>query len=139
MTWCLFIKSFKFPTSYFEIIHYVRFSNSITQSPASHKLSHIRPYIQSNVSNHFYFCRLPRLWSFLPQIDITLPTSTKRKLLLNFYGTILLLYFWPYGTLFTFHFYCPCCKCSKTPHPPTYTLLSLFHIINYLANYIAFR
>ena len=51
-----FIKSFESPISFFDINHYVSFNTQLlNQSSASHKPSHIRPYNQSNVFNHFYY------------------------------------------------------------------------------------
>ena len=59
-------------------------NTSITQSSASYKLSHVRPYNQSNVSNPFYFCRLPHLQNSFPHVDIILPTSTLKKVITEF-------------------------------------------------------
>ena len=92
-------------------------NTSITWSSASYKLSHLRPYNQSNVSNHFYFCK----------VDITLPTSTLKKVITEF--------LWNYFTA------------NLDPTSPIFivlvvqshltlplVLLSLFHIINYFSN-----
>ena len=140
----VFIKSFKSPTSFFDINHYVSFNNSITctidhlHHTNCHTLARPYTYNQSNLSSHFYYYRLPYLWNSLTQIDITLPSSTIKKIVTEFLWNYFIANFDPTSPCtYAFHFYCPCCNCSKTPHSPTYTPISFSHSL--LFNYVVFR
>ena len=53
---------------------FVHFRSSSTRSSADSKLVHQASY--SNTDQHFYFCRIARLWNGLPQIDINLLHET---------------------------------------------------------------
>ena len=68
-----FIKSYKSASSHFNINDYINFRISITRSSTFHKMIH--KCSSSTLSHYFYFCRLPRLWNFLPPIDLTLPIT----------------------------------------------------------------
>ena len=109
-----FIKSYKSPSQHFNINDYMKFRISNTRSSTYHKLIHQRS--SSNLSRHFYFCRLPRLWNSLPPIDLTLPVSTITSFLKQF--------LWSHFTknfnddnICTFHYLCPCYRCSGYPRP----------------------
>ena len=56
-----FIKSYKHPSSCFNISEYIKFSSSSTRLGTSDKMIHYR--CSSNISQNFYFHRLPRLWN----------------------------------------------------------------------------
>ena len=58
-----FIKSYKSPTSHFNINSYLQFSSSNTRFGSSAKLVHHR--CSTNLTHHFYFHRIPRLWNSL--------------------------------------------------------------------------
>ena len=110
-----FIKSCKSPSSHFNIYDHLKFTNSSTRSSEHSKLLHTNS--TSNISRHFYFCRLPRLWNALPHIDLnsSLPTIKYK----------LYTYFWQYfinnfnsNCVCTFHFLCPCSQCTANPRAP---------------------
>ena len=68
------IKSLKYPSTHFDITHFISFSSSNTRSSSAFKIQHKRT--KSNVQGHFYLNRIPRLWNSLPSLDLNLSTST---------------------------------------------------------------
>ena len=73
------IKSYKSPTSHFNIKNYLQFSSSNTRFGSSAKLVHHR--CSTNLTHHFYFHRIPCLWNSLPTVVLTAQiTSFKHKL-----------------------------------------------------------
>ena len=65
-----FIKSLKFPTSYFDISKYIQFSNYSTRATSAHKLN----YSNSRTSSTYpysFFNRIIRLWNTAPVIDLS--------------------------------------------------------------------
>ena len=62
-----FLKSVREPSSSFDILSFVSFSNSDTRSSSANKLKH--PLTSTTLSSHFYFNRLPRIWNQLPVIE----------------------------------------------------------------------
>ena len=74
-----FLSSLKAPSPAFDISHYVHFSTSHTRSSGlklQHRLSH------NNLSRHYYFNRLPRLWNRLPSsldlLSCSIPLAKSR-------------------------------------------------------------
>ena len=63
-----FVKSYKFPSYYFDINNYITFSHSSTRSSSYNKLIPLKS--TCNLDRHFYFCRLPHLWNVLPYINL---------------------------------------------------------------------
>ena len=115
-----FVKSYKKPLPHFDIRDFITFSTQSTRSASFLKLVHLRSQI-SDVY-HFYFARLVRLWNSLPAIDITLPDHTiKRKitdcLWVNFKAKF------ESSLPCSFHFLCPCNRCSKLPGNPSFKYL----------------
>ena len=106
------VVSIKNPTKSFNILDYVTFCSGSTRSSATLKLVH--SFSRNNRVKHFYFNRLPRLWNSLPTIDIHQPISTiKHKLQLLFWNHFI-THFSPNNPC-SFHFICPCAKCSVLP------------------------
>ena len=103
------VKSVKFPSGHFDIHEFVQFCSYSTRAGHSFKLKHLLCR-----SNYFYFNRIPRLWNSLLFLDITLsPSVIKSKLR---------AYFWDHfmstcnsNNLCTYHYLCPCPKCSQLP------------------------
>ena len=81
-----FIKSYKFPSDYFNINDFIFCSSTSTRSSTGFKLQHNASSI--NLTHNFYFCRLPRLWNSLPIIDIHLPVTILKSKLQKFFGLI---------------------------------------------------
>ena len=114
----LAVRCFKSPEEHFNLNKYVAFCHSGTRSGSHSKLRHTRSPL--NIVKHSFFHRLPRLWNALPPIDLSQSALTiKRKL------TVFL--FDHFESTFnsddpcSFHYVCPCNRCSLTPHNPTFT------------------
>ena len=121
-----FLKSLRTPSPTFNILDYVSFCNSSTQSSSSHKLRH--SCSSTTLSSHFYFSRLPRLWNSLPFIDpFNLPLSSVISHIKTCFGLILLTTL----THLTYaHFTSPVCALSVfTPSLTLLILLQQFNII----------
>ena len=74
-----FVSCLKHPSSHFNILNYVTFTNTSTRSSCCSKLMH--HLSKTNKERHFYFHCLPRLWNSLPVINIQCSLkSIKRKL-----------------------------------------------------------
>ena len=106
------IKSLKSPTDNFNINNYITFASGTTRSRTHHKLVHLRT--STTIQRHFYFNRIVRLYNHLPVIDLSLSINTIKNRLIN--------YFWTHFThnfnserACTYHFLCPCYRCSKEP------------------------
>ena len=111
------VKSLKNPSPCFRITDYISFSHSSTRSSSTNKLQHI--YSRNNYIKNFYFNRLPHIWNSLPPIDLSLPPTIIKTRLYKFLWNHFLLNFQSDNPC-TFHFICPCCKCTNTPHTPAY-------------------
>ena len=114
------VKSLKYSTKGFNILHHISFSTSNTRSSSSHKLKHL-PHT-NNYNRHSFFHRLPRLWNSIPIIDLHLSIST----------TIIKLkeYFWNHFVSnfdneepCTLHLLCPCNKYYNSPPPVNFNSL----------------
>ena len=106
-----FIRSLKSPSTAFKINDYIQFCSSFTRSFTGHKLKHHLSH--SNNSKHFYFNRLPHLWNSLPPIDLDLTIETIKRQLTRFFWSHFVHHFNP-SNVCTFHYLCPCSKCSST-------------------------
>ena len=116
------IKSFKAPSSNFDITKYLSFTAGSTRSAAQGKLKHTS--MPNNKARHSYFNRLPRLWNALPPIDLSLSVSQNRTIIYKFLWSHFTSNFTPENPC-SYHFMCPCGKCTGIPHPPT-----LIHSLN---------
>ncbi len=107
-----FVNSYKCQSNRFNILNYVTISNKNTRSSNKITLCHVRS--STSKSRHFYFNRLPRLWNRLPAIDITLSSRSIRASLREFLWSHFLSSF-ESDKPCTYHFLCPCGKCSAIP------------------------
>ena len=90
---------------------YVSFSCYSTRSSKGLKLRHT--VSRTNAVGHFYFNRLPRLWNSLPVIDLDKSLPSIKNLLKQFFWQQFLLKFNSDNPC-TYHFVCPCAKCSHS-------------------------
>ena len=106
------IKSLKYPSDHFNICNYVQFSVNHTRSATYLKLRH--SICSTKAEHNFYFNRIPRLWNSLPPFDINLPLSVIKSKLRKYFWDQFVSRFDPYNEC-TYHYLCPCYKCSKLP------------------------
>ena len=98
---------------HFDILKYVCFSSCGTRSSSSFKLKHMSS--KCNRQLHSYFFRLPRIWNSLPPIDpYTVSFSTIKSRITSHLIDHFLDNF-DSDNPCTYHYTCPCHKCSKTP------------------------
>lgn len=109
------VKSFKFPSNSFDIFKFLTFIDGSTRSAAQGKLKH--KSVPNNQVRHSYFNRLPRLWNALPPVDLSLSVSQNRYKIYKFLWSHFSSNFSPDNPC-SYHFMCPCCKCTGIPHPP---------------------
>ena len=114
-----FINNVKSPSQSFDILNGVTFSSSNTRS-CSGKLVHRSS--STNSQRHFYFTRLVKLWNALPVLDMSLSSLTLRAKIKDFLWSAFVDKFNPSDSC-TFHFICPCAKCSAIPKPSNYRTL----------------
>ena len=112
-----FINSIKNPPRNFNILHYLHFTKGNTRSSSYSKLVHSS--IPTNTGSHFYFIRFPRLWNSLPPLDLTLSANTLKNTIINFFWSNFSDNF-DSSNPCSYHFLCPCSKCSSTPSPPNF-------------------
>ena len=96
----------------------ISFSSSDTRSASSHKMIH--SISSTNHSRHFFFNQIPRLWNALPSIDLDLSINTIKKQLTKFFWVYFTNNFDPSNPC-SFHFVCPCSKCSLCSLPSQFT------------------
>ena len=113
-----FVNSIKNLSRNFNILHYLHFTKGNTRSSSHSKL--VQSSTPTNTGSHFYFIRFPRLWNSLPPLDLTLSVNTLKNTIINF--------FWSNFSAnsdssnpCSYHYLCPCSKCSSTPSPPIST------------------
>ena len=106
------VKSVKFPSGHFNIHEFVQFCSHPTRAGHSFKLKHL--LCRSNYERNFYFNRIPRLWNSLPFLDITLSLSVIKSKLRAYFWDHFMLNF-NSNNLCTYHYLCPCPKCSQLP------------------------
>ena len=107
-----FVKCIKNKISHFMISDFVCFSSSHTRQATFFKLRHSKA--TSNASRYSYFNRLPRLWNSLPCIDLDLSVATIKYNLKHFFWQHFITKFDPENVC-SYHFLCPCNKCSMLP------------------------
>ena len=111
------VKSLQCPSVAFDIRNFIAFSASNTRSGSNAKMVHLRSH--NNISRHHYFSRLPRLWNSLPLVDLSLPLNTIKKHLLSHLTDHFIASFNP-SNICTYHYLCPCAKCSHSPTTPRF-------------------
>ena len=103
-----FLRSLNSPSPAFNILWYVSFVSSSTRS-SGHKLQH--HCSRYNISRHYYFSRLPRLWNSLSDLNLRTFTLAQAKARLqSFFWSHFVNNFNSTNTC-SFHFKCPCNKC----------------------------
>lgn len=115
MTFCL--NNLKSPSINLSILDYVSFSVNPTRSGGSNKMVHSRS--MRNTVQHQFFNRLPRLWNAFPPIDRDLSVACNKQKLKNFLMDHFLINFDPQNPC-SYHFMCPCSKCSHIPQSPNF-------------------
>ena len=81
-----FIKSLKNPSPHFDITKWIHLNTNVTRSSTHFKLAHNRT--RCNLSHHFYFNHLPRLWNSLPPINLELSITTLKHQLNSIFWSI---------------------------------------------------
>ena len=109
---CLYIPRGIYPSGHFNIHEFVQFCSHPTRAGQSFKLKHL--LCRSNYERNFYFNRIPRLWNSLPFLDITLSLSVIKSKLRAYFWDHFMLNF-NSNNLCTYHYLCPCPKCSQLP------------------------
>ena len=113
----LLVKNLKDPDPSFPVKNYIAFSSSNTRSGKSMKPVHQSS--SSIITHHSYFKRTARLWNSLPPIDLSLSLHTIKTKIKDHMWKHFLNNFSPTDPC-SFHFICPCCRCSGYV-PPTFT------------------
>ena len=117
------VSNLKSPSRDFDMLQFVQFSGQNTRSSHGMKMSHRRA--NNNISKHNFFNRIPRLWNALPPIDIEKSMSYIKSQLQEFLYNHFQNHFDPNFTC-SFHFICPCSKCSNLYNPPSFLILFIF-------------
>ena len=102
------INSIKNPNPSFNIHDYISFCSGGTRSSSHNKLQ--TSYSPRNYIMNFYFIRLPRLWNFLPTIDLSLPANVILNRVRDILWQHFIEHFNPDNPR-TYHYFCPCTKC----------------------------
>ena len=104
-----FIRNLKEPTNAFNIYDHVTFHTGSTHSSTHLKLKHVLS--RTNSARHFYFNRMPRLWNSLPTTNLDQSTgSIKLRVQWSLWDHF--IYSFKSDSPCTYHFMCPCSKCS---------------------------
>ena len=111
------IKCLKAPSSNFDINKFLSLTVGNTRSAAQRKLKHVT--VPNNKVRHFYFNRLPHLLNALPPVDLSLPVSINRLMIYKFLWSHFKSNFKSDDPC-SYHFVCPCNKCTDIPHPPNF-------------------
>ena len=106
------VKSIKFPSDHFRFCDYVQFCSHPTRGSSNLKLKHSLCWTE--IERNFYFNRIPRLWNSLPTLDINLPLSVIKSGIRQFFWNHFVSNF-DSNNVCTYHYLCPCVKCSKLP------------------------
>ena len=114
----LLIKLMLDPPSGFRLEEYITYMSSSTRASSLNKIKSSRLLTpRLNITRHFFFNRVIRIWNSLPYIDIQLPySSIKRHILSIFWKYFLQSY--SIDNPCSWCIACPCANCSKLPNPP---------------------
>ena len=118
-----FLRCIKNPTEAFDIQHYIEFCSGPTRSSTSFKLHSIS---KLSSINYLYLNTFPRLWNSLPVIDMDKSYSFIKYSLKQFFWNVFISTFDPDQPC-SYHFLCPCCKCSQLPNIVILSIGSFFH------------
>ena len=111
----LFIKSLKYPSESFNILDFVSCSG-FSRSAAHLKLQLSPANRSTNRIRHFYFSRLPRLWNYLPTINLEKSVMSIKSDITAFFWSRFQQTFDPSRPC-TYHAVCPCARCSSLSLP----------------------
>ncbi len=106
------VSSIKVPSVRFNILDYVEVTDSNTRSSDKLSLNHIRS--NKALTRNYYFSRIPRLWNKLPSIDLSQSLPSIKTEIYDFFWSHFVDNFIS-SNLCTYHFLCPCSKCSLVP------------------------
>jgi len=106
------IKSLNMPIGNFDIRKYIFFNDNTTRSESYLKVRH--PMTSSANHHHFYFNRIVRLWNQLPVIDLSLSPHIIKQRLTKHLSNHFTVNFNSDQSC-TFHYLCPCHRCSRLP------------------------
>jgi len=105
--------NFEEPTRSFNILNYVTFSSSSTRLSSHVKLKH---FISRNSIRHSFFKRLPRLWNYLPTMNLSWFITIIKHKLSQFFGNRFTVHFNPDNIpVHSYHHLCPCSRCAFSP------------------------
>ena len=102
------------------ILQSFSFCSSNTRSAQSFKLN--LNSFTTLVEHNLFSCRVPRLWNSLPSLDLSLSLHSIKTLLKKYLWYHFINNFNPLDPC-TFHYLCPCSKCSQVPNSYNFTLL----------------
>ena len=111
------VKSIQTSSTHFNIMDYISFNRNCTRSGNKNKMVHSRS--RTNCNRHFYFNRLPRLWNALPLINLDSSAVSIRNMIIKFLQSRFKSVF-SSSNLCSYHFVCPCSKCSSVPLSPNF-------------------
>ena len=117
----LFIKSLKYPSESFNIFDFVSFCSGSSRSAAHLKLQLSPANRSTNRIRHFYFSRLPRLWNYLPTINLEKSVMSIKSDITAFFWSRFQQTFDPSRPC-TYHVVCPCARCSSLSLPNNFNL-----------------
>ena len=117
----LFIKSLKYPSESFNILDFVSFCSGSSRSAAHLKLQLSPANRSTNRIRHFYFSRLPRLWNYLPTINLEKSVTSIKSDITAFFWSRFQQTFDPSRPC-TYHAVCPCARCSSLSLPNNFNL-----------------
>ena len=106
------VKCLKSPSDHFNIYDFIDFCTHPSRGSSCLKLKHKR--CRTNLDSNFYFNRIPRLWNSLPTLDINLPLNTIKSRLRQLFWNHFMSNF-DSSNICSFHYLCPCPRCSKNP------------------------
>ena len=108
----LFIKSLKYPSVSFNILDFVSFCSRSTRSAADLKIQLSSANCSTNHIRHFHFSGLPRLWNYLPTINLEKSVKSINSDTTAFFWSRFQQTFDPSRPC-TYQVVCPCARCSS--------------------------
>lgn len=111
----LFLSLFKNPPDNICLSDYVQFITSTTRSSSANNIrSSLVHSPRLNITRHFYFNRLPRLWNSLPHVELNKSLKALRNDLYILYWNYSLTKYDPHLPC-TWYRVCPCNSCASLP------------------------
>ena len=103
------------------ILDFVSFCSGSSRSAAHLKLQLSPANRSTNRIRHFYFSRLPRLWNYLPTINLEKSVMSIKSDITAFFWSRFQQTFDPSRPC-TYHAVCPCARCSSLSLPNNFNL-----------------